>query len=93
MWDPEKILEIFFSKLEQEGISGPRTDNGQDESSDLESRHWYRSIDEDRELSPEELFHCETDAFLGNFDFDGTVPYKEVSLALLRKFREDVGRM
>ena len=91
--DPNKILEIFFSKLEQEGKLGPLTGSSQNESPALETRHWHQSINEDEELSPEELFHCETDAFLGRFDFDGTMPYKDVSLALLRKFKEDLGRV
>ena len=41
-------------------------------------------------MSIQELFHVETDAFMARFDFDGSVSYNEVSLALWKKFKEVV---
>ena len=44
--------------------------------------------DEGRDMSIQELFHVETDAFMARFDFDGGLSYNEVSLSLWKKFKE-----
>ena len=44
--------------------------------------------DEGSDMSIQELFHVETDAFVARVDFDGSVSYNEVSLALWKKFKE-----
>ena len=49
--------------------------------------------DEGRDMSIQELFHLETDAFMARFDFYGSVSYNEVSLALWKKFRQEVNSM
>ena len=49
--------------------------------------------DEGDEMSLQELFHVETNAFMAKFNFDGSVSYNEVSLALWKRFKEKMNDM